>query len=194
MNSLFVLVLDGFLLGIALAMDSFSLSIADGLANPNMTQFSKIILPINFGFFQGIMPAIGWYCVNTISHYFTFFQKMVPWIGFFLLLYIGTDMIKNRDAWKEETEPRKIDLKLLIIQGIATSIDALSVGFAIADYTFVQVVYTASIIAVTTFIICVFGIELGNYIGKKFYSHASVAGGLILIAIGINTLLRGIKS
>ncbi len=194
MNSLFVLVLDGFLLGIALAMDSFSLSIADGLANPNMTQFSKIILPINFGFFQGIMPAIGWYCVNTISHYFTFFQKMVPWIGFFLLLYIGTDMIKNRDAWKEETEPRKIDLKLLIIQGIATSIDALSVGFAIADYTFVQVIYTASIIAVTTFIICVFGIELGNYIGKKFYSHASVAGGLILIAIGINTLLRGIKS
>lgn len=194
MNSLFVLILDGFLLGIALAMDSFSLSIADGLANPNMTQFSKIILPINFGFFQGIMPAIGWYCVNTISHYFAFFQKMVPWIGFFLLLYIGTDMIKNRDAWKEETEPRKIDLKLLIIQGIATSIDALSVGFAIADYTFGQVVYTASIIAVTTFIICVFGIELGNYIGKKFYSHASVAGGLILIAIGINTLLRGIKS
>jgi len=121
------------------------------------------------------------------------FQKLIPWIGFFLLMYIGTDMIKNRDAWKEETEPRKIDLQLLLVQGIATSIDALSIGFAIADYSFIQVLYTALIIALTTFIICVFGIELGNYIGKKFYSHASVAGGLILIAIGINTLMRGLK-
>ena len=192
MNSFIVLIIDGFLLGIALAMDSFSLSIADGLANPHMTQFNKIILPLNFGFFQGIMPTIGWYCVNTISHYFVFFQKLIPWIGFFLLLYIGTDMIKNRNSWKEDTEPRKIDLKLLIVQGIATSIDALSVGFAVADYSFVQVFYTALIIALTTFIICVLGIELGNYIGKKFYAHASVAGGLILIAIGINTLIRGI--
>ncbi|MBR3356166.1 MAG: manganese efflux pump [Oscillospiraceae bacterium] len=193
MNSYIVLIVDGLLLGVALAMDSFSLSIADGLANPQMTRFNKIILPLNFGFFQGIMPAIGWYCVNTISHYFVLFQKLIPWIGFFLLMYIGTDMIKNRDAWKEETEPRKIDLQLLLVQGIATSIDALSIGFAIADYSFIQVLYTALIIALTTFIICVFGIELGNYIGKKFYSHASVAGGLILIAIGINTLMRGLK-
>lgn len=193
MNSYIVLIVDGLLLGVALAMDSFSLSIADGLANPQMTRFNKIILPLNFGFFQGIMPAIGWYCVNTISHYFVLFQKLIPWIGFFLLMYIGTDMIKNRDAWKEETEPRKIDLQLLLVQGIATSIDALSIGFAIADYSFIQVLYTALIIALTTFIICVFGIELGNYIGKKFYSHASVAGGLILIAIGINTLIRGLK-
>ena len=193
MNSYIVLIVDGLLLGVALAMDSFSLSIADGLANPQMTRFNKIILPLNFGFFQGIMPAIGWYCVNTISHYFVLFQKLIPWIGFFLLMYIGTDMIKNRDAWKEETEPRKIDLQLLLVQGIATSIDALSIGFAIADYSFIQVLYTALIIALTTFIICVFGIELGNYIGKKFYSHASVSGGLILIAIGINTLMRGLK-
>ena len=185
-----VLLIDGLLLGVALAMDSFSLSIADGLANPQMTQLQKIILPVNFGLFQGIMPAIGWFCVNTISHYFVLFQKMIPWIGFFLLLYIGTDMIRNRHAWKEETEPRKIDLKLLLIQGVATSIDALSVGFAIADYSFAQAIYTALIIAITTFIICVFGIYLGNAIGKKFYSHASVAGGLILIAIGINTLVR----
>ena len=109
-----VLLIDGLLLGIALAMDSFSLSIADGLANPQMTQFQKILLPLNFGFFQGIMPAIGWFCVNTISHYFVFFQKLIPWIGFFLLLYIGSDMIKNRNAWKEETEPRKIDPKLFL--------------------------------------------------------------------------------
>jgi putative Mn2+ efflux pump MntP len=194
MISFSVLLIDGLLLGVALAMDSFSLSIADGLANPKMTQFQKILLPLNFGIFQGIMPAIGWYCVNTISHYFVFFQKLIPWIGFFLLLYIGTDMIRNRNAWQEETGPRNIDLMLLLVQGVATSIDALSVGFAIADYSFMQVVYTALIIALTTFVICIFGIELGNYIGKKFYSHASVAGGIILIGIGIHTLVRGIIS
>lgn len=186
------LFIDSLLLGVALAMDSFSLSIADGLANPNLTRLQKLIIPFNFGLFQGVMPAIGWFCVNTISHYFTFFHKLVPWIGFFLLLYIGTDMIRNRNSWKEETEPRKISLGMLLIQGIATSIDALSVGFAIADYSFLQVLYSVIIIAVTTFIICVMGIELGNYIGKKFYSHASVAGGIILIAIGINTLIQGL--
>ncbi|MDO5137483.1 MAG: manganese efflux pump [Oscillospiraceae bacterium] len=192
MISFSVLLIDGLLLGVALAMDSFSLSIADGLANPKMTQFQKILLPLNFGIFQGIMPAIGWYCVNTISHYFVFFQKLIPWIGFFLLLYIGTDMIRNRNAWQEETGPRNIDLMLLLVQGVATSIDALSVGFTISEYNFEFAFVESLIIGIVTFLICLFGIFLGKKAAAGLAGRAPIIGGVILIAIGIEIFIKGL--
>ena len=181
-----------FLFGVALAMDSFSVSVADGLANPYMTRFQKLFIPFNFGFFQCIMPIIGWFCVKTVADTFVQFQKLIPWIGFFLLLYIGGEMILKRNRPIEAVQNDFFTFKTLVIQGIGTAIDALSVGFAVENYTFPEVLISSLIIGITTFIICVLGIELGKMIGKHLYSSASVFGGIILIGIGIEILVKGL--
>ena len=180
------------LFGVALAMDSFSVSVADGLANPHMTHFQKLFIPVNFGFFQCIMPIIGWFCVKTVADTFVQFQKFIPWIGFLLLLYIGSEMIMNRKRPIEAVQKDFFTPRTLIIQGIGTAIDALSVGFAVETYSLPEVLISSLIIGVTTFVICVIGIELGKMIGKHFYSSASVLGGIILIGIGIEILVKGL--
>ena len=192
MDSLFSFFLNSVLLGIALAMDSFSVSIADGLSYQDMSKYTKVIIPANFGLFQGIMPLIGWICVGTIAERFSIFQQSIPWIGFFLLLSLGVGMIKDGNKDEEVITSKAFTPGLLLLQGVATAIDALSVGFAIADYSMKEVIIAAIIIAVVTFLICCVGITLGNSIGSKFRSHATTIGGIILIGIGIETLLRGL--
>ena len=184
--------LNSIFLGVALAMDSFSVSIADGLSFPKMQHKYRYIIPLNFGFFQGFMPFIGWCAVRTLSDRFVLFEKLTPWIGFFLLIYLGSDMIRKRNDEETVTKGVNISVSLLLVQGIATAIDALSVGFAFAHYTVTEVVFAVTIIAVITFLICIAGIKLGNVIGKRFRSHASMAGGIILIGIGIETLIKGL--
>lgn len=181
------------LLGIGLAMDAFSVSLANGLHEPEMSKKKMCCVAGVFGFFQALMPMIGWGCVHTIVRYFQVFQKYIPWIALILLLYIGGSMllegIRNKE---EEKEPPKVGIAALLMQGIATSIDALSVGFTIADYGFIMALACAIIIAAVTFFICIRGLRIGKKFGTKFSNKAAILGGAILIVIGLEIIITGV--
>ena len=184
-------------LGIGLAMDAFSVSIANGLKEPDMSRSRHMKMAGIYAFFQFAMPMIGWLCVHTIQNIFVSFQKFIPWIALILLLYIGGQMIiegiKEKGDDEEESaskDGKKISTKTLLIQGVATSIDALSVGFAIADYSAIRAFACTVVIAVVTFIICMFGVKLGKICGSKLQKYASYLGGGILIAIGLEIFIK----
>lgn len=183
------------LLGVGLAMDAFSVSLANGLHEPAMGKKKMCGIAGVFALFQAVMPMIGWICVHTILQYFEAFETLIPWIALILLLYIGGKMlldgIKNKE---EETQPPKIGFSALFLQGIATSIDALSVGFTIAGYGLVMAVICAFIIAAVTFVICMAGLAIGKKAGTKFSNKAAILGGVILIFIGLEIFIKGILS
>lgn len=181
------------LLGVGLAMDAFSVSLANGLNEPAMKKKRMGMIAGVFAVFQAIMPMIGWGCVHTMLQYFKVFEKFIPWIALVLLLFIGGKMIldgiKNNE---EELEETKVGMGALMLQGIATSIDALSVGFTIADYNVVMASVCAFIIAVVTFIICVVGLIIGKKFGMKISNRATIFGGCILIVIGLEIFVKGV--
>ena len=181
----FMFIINSVLFGIGLAMDAFSVSLANGLNEPKMRRRKMFLISGMFAFFQALMPMIGWACVHTIVQYFKAFEKAVPWIALILLLYIGGKMLY--DGIKQEEEKEKVGLGFasLIVQGVATSIDALSVGFQISSYNFLNAIVCAVIIAITTLIICYFGIIIGKKFGTKLADKAQIFGGSILIFIGI---------
>ena len=190
-------VISSILLGIGLAMDAFTVSLANGLHDPKMKVSQQLKIAGTFAVFQFLMPMIGWVCVHTIIEVFTSLQPLIPWIGFIILLFIGGKMII--EGWKEDHEKdgeeeadKSLGNKLLIVQGIATSIDALSVGFAIADYTALKAFISSGIIGVVTLIICMGGIKIGRKFGMLFAGKASIAGGLVLIGIGISLVVRAL--
>lgn len=188
-----VFFLNSALLGVGLAMDAFSVSLANGLNEPGMRRRKLCIIAGVFAFFQALMPMIGWICVHTIVQYFRSFEKWIPWIALVLLLFIGGKMlldgIRNRD---EADEKPRIGPAALLVQGIATSIDALSVGFTIAEYEFPMALACSLIIAAVTFAICVCGLLIGRKFGTKLAGKASILGGIILIAIGIEIFVTGV--
>ncbi len=181
------------MLGVGLAMDAFSVSAANGLNEPNMSKKKMCGIAGVFAGFQAAMPMIGWICVHTILQYFKAFEVFIPWIALILLVYIGGKMlidgIKNKDGEAEKTE---VGLAALMIQGVATSIDALSVGFTIAEYGLLMAIVCALIIAVITFFICVGGLVIGKKFGTKLSNKASIFGGVILIIIGIEIFVTGV--
>ena len=180
------------LLGVGLAMDVFSVSLANGLNEPAMRKKKMCGVAGVFAFFQALMPMVGWICVHTIVQYFKAFEKCIPWIALILLLFIGGKMliegIRNNDTDDEET---KVGLVALLIQGVATSIDALSVGFTIAEYGLLMALVCALIIAVVTFVISMAGLIIGKKFGTKFANRATIFGGVILILIGIEIFVTG---
>lgn len=182
-----------FLLGVGLAMDAFSVSLANGLNEPTMKQKRMCAVAGVFAFFQAFMPMTGWLCVHTMLRYFQVFEKFIPWIALILLLLIGGKMlaegIRNEE---QEFKKQKLTAWVLFIQGIATSIDALSVGFTIADYNFAEAVLASAVIAIVTFVICMMGLHIGKKFGTKLSSKASMLGGVILIGIGIEIFITGI--
>lgn len=180
------------LLGVGLAMDAFSVSMANGLNEPKMKNNRMCGIAGVFAFFQFLMPMIGWICVHTIVRYFQMFEKFIPWIALFLLLYIGGSMLMEGIKGEEEEEPQGVGLKALIVQGIATSIDALSVGFTIADYGLLMAFVCSVIIAVVTFFICMGGLQIGKTVGTKLSNKAAILGGVILIFIGIEIFVTGV--
>lgn len=182
------------LLGAGLAMDAFSVSLANGLNYPKMKKGMLLSVAGVFALFQTLMPLTGWFCVHTIAQYFNAFQKFIPWIALILLCFIGGKMLKEGIQNKEEGEGEKkpLTLSLLLIQGVATSIDALSVGFTIADYDFLQALGSTFIIGAVTFAICVAGLIVGKKFGTKFSDKASIFGGAILIFIGIEIFVTGL--
>ena len=139
------------------------------------------------------MPMIGWICVHTLIRYFTVFSKCIPWIALVLLLFIGGKMLKEGIGNSgEETTKTRLGIAALLVQGIATSIDALSVGFTIAEYGFMMAFVCAFLISVVTFVICMAGLVIGKKFGTALSGRAAVLGGIILIAIGVEIFISGV--
>lgn len=192
MNDIVVLIVNSILLGVGLAMDAFSVSIANGLNEPKMKASKSLTIAGVFAFFQAAMPLTGWLCVHTIVKYFKIFEKFIPWIALILLAFIGIKMIVEAVRNKDKEEAAEVlTVKLLIVQGIATSIDALSTGFAIAEYGILEALLCAGIISVVTFAICMVGIFIGKKVGDKFSTKAQIFGGIILIGIGLEIFISG---
>lgn len=185
--------LNSVLLGVGLAMDAFSVSLANGLHEPHMKRKKMCGIAGVFALFQAVMPMVGWWCVHTILRYFQAFERFIPWIALVMLFYIGSKMlmegIRNQEG---EGEKPEVGLAALLIQGIATSIDALSVGFTIAEYGVVMAVVCAAIIAVVTFFICMAGLILGKSFGTRFSDKAAILGGVILIVMGLEIFITGV--
>ncbi len=186
MNIGFEFFLTNILLGVGLAMDAFSVSLANGLNEPHMKTAKMSGVAGMFAFFQALMPLIGWICVSTIAQYFEAFEKLIPWIALGLLGFIGGKMLfESIKQSGEEVTLQRVGFGALIIQGIATSIDALSVGFTIAHYQWLEALLAALVIALVTFIICLSGIFIGKKMGTKLAGKAGILGGSILILIGL---------
>lgn len=182
------------LLGVGLAMDAFSVSMANGLNEPSMKRKKMCGIAGVFAIFQALMPMIGWICVHTVVQYFQAFEKFIPWIALILLVYIGGKMLWDGIKKKEEDEEEAagVGFSALLVQGVATSIDALSVGFTIADYGFMAALICALIIAAVTFVICMGGLIIGKKFGTKLSNKAAILGGVILIFIGIEIFVTGV--
>ena len=180
------------MLGVGLAADAFSVSLANGLNESKMKTNKMLLVAGMFALFQGLMPMLGWFFVHTLVEYFKVFEKFIPWIALILLVFIGGKMIIEAfDKKCSEEEVKPLGIGLLLIQALATSIDALSVGFTIATHTFFPALVTALIIALITFAICFIGIIIGKKFGTKLKNKASLLGGLILIIIGIEIFITG---
>jgi len=181
------------LLGIGLAMDAFSVSAADAVNEPDMTKSRSCLIAGTFAGFQFAMPMIGWVCVHTVSSYFTAFQKAVPWIAVILLGYLGIRMIlEGQKREEKEDDDHRLAAGGLLVQGVATSLDALSVGFAIEEYTPWGAFLCAVVIAAVTFILCLGGVAAGKKLGVIVKSRAHILGGCILLFIGIRILVSGL--
>lgn len=173
-----------------LAMDAFSVSVANGLNEPNMKRRKMCAVAGVFAFFQALMPMTGWVCVHTIVRYFRSFEKMIPWIALFLLSAIGGKMLYEGFQNKEEADKKAgVGFGALLLQGIATSIDALSAGFALVDYNLPAALLAALIIAAVTFFICTVGLYLGRRAGTHLTDKADILGGTILILIGLEIFI-----
>ena len=188
----FVFFLNSALLGVGLAMDAFSVSLANGLHDPGMSRRRGAIIAGTFGVFQAVMPLAGWLCVHTIVELFSAFERFVPWIALALLGYIGGKMLMEGIKGEEAEEAAELSAGALFMQGVATSIDALSVGFTISEYGWLMALVCSLIIAVVTFFICEAGLSLGKKFGTKLSGKASILGGVILIGIGLEIFISGI--
>lgn len=188
------------LLGVGLAMDAFSVSIANALSESTMKKSRMCFIAGIYAFFQFAMPMIGWICVHTIIEYFERFDDFIPWIALALLLWIGGKMIWEAVHGEDdcgadgegELSAAKLTFATLMIQGVATSIDALSVGFTIADYGLLMALVASLLIAGVTFAICMTGLLIGKKAGDKLGAKATLFGGLILVGIGIEIFVKGL--
>ena len=194
----FLFFLNSTMLGVGLAMDAFSVSLVSGMNEPQMKKSRMAGIAGTFGWFQAFMPMIGWVCVHTIAEKFEAFRKWIPYIALALLLFIGGKMllegIRHRKDGAESADAGRVGFWGLMIQGVATSIDALSVGFTIADYPWQMAAVCALIIAAVTFVICLCGLMIGKRFGTFLSGRAEILGGVILILIGIEIFLKGILS
>ena len=190
----FAFFLNSVLLGVGLAMDAFSVSLANGLNQPGMGRGMRMAIPGTFAAFQFLMPMTGWFCVRTIAETFRAFERAIPWIALALLGFIGAKMLWEglRTSPGGADEQPVLGVGTLLAQGVATSIDALSVGFTIAEYQWRDALCASAIIAAVTFAICTCGLNIGRRFGTRFAGRATVLGGLILIGIGLEIFLKSL--
>lgn len=191
------------LLGAGLAMDAFSVSVANGLADTGMKTGRVLSIAGTFACFQFAMPLIGWFLVTRAAEKFEWFSPLIPWIALILLLIIGGGLLKDgieelREAKsgaedeEAESDAAKLGFWALMMQGVATSIDALSVGFTISAYSAVQALASSLIIGAVTMLICLAGLKIGRRLGEVLAGRASILGGLILIGIGLEIWIKGV--
>lgn len=172
------------LIGIALSMDAFAVCIASSMVYTNMTGLRKLSMPILFGLFQGIIPILGFFLGSLFA---SFIEKWSGPISLLILGIIGINMIREGLAKDEETEPKKLTLWILLVQAVATSIDAFDVGVSFAANS-ANIWQSAPIIAVTTFVLSLIALFVGTKAGEKLGDKAEILGGIILIIIGIKSL------
>lgn len=177
-----------FLIGVGLSMDAFAAALCKGLNMKKINLVHTIMIALFFGGFQALMPMFGWFLGKQFEDYIV---SVDHWIAFGLLFYIGGKMVYEavKGTKEEEETSEKLDLKELTIMAVATSIDALAVGITLA-FLKVNIFQSISIIGVTTFILSIIGVLIGNRFGMKFKSKAEIAGGVILILIGTKILLE----
>lgn len=184
------------LLGLGLAMDACAVSMANGLKEPCMKVGKITLIALLFAFFQAAMPLIGWVCVHTVVEKFEAFGKAIPFIALALLGFIGGKMlyegINNKCEEGEQNCCKPLTFWALIVQAVATSIDALSVGFTIANYNFTKALVSVGVIALVTFIVCFVAVFVGKKFGTKLGKKATILGGLILVGIGIEIFISGV--
>lgn len=180
-----------FLLGIGLAMDAFAVSVCKGLGMRRLNKKQTFIIGLYFGGFQALMPLVGWLLGSQFQKYIT---RIDHWIAFILLGFIGGKMmIEAIREWNEEETVDVInaplDHKNMLVLAVATSIDALAVGitFAFLDTPIIEAI---TIIGITTMVISIIGIVVGNFFGSRYKSKAEFIGGLILVLLGLKILLE----
>ena len=191
MNLDFTFFFDSIMLGVGLAMDAFSVSLANGLNDPKMKTGKMCGASGVFALFQFGMPMIGWVCVSSFAQHFASFGKFIPIIAFVLLSYIGGKMLYEGIKNKNDSEEGAVGFKALLVQGVATSIDALSVGFTVSDYNLPEALLACLLSGVVTFFICFAGLFIGKKAGTKLAGKAGILGGVILIFIGLKILITG---
>ncbi|MBE6583369.1 MAG: manganese efflux pump [Ruminococcaceae bacterium] len=188
----FLFFTENILLGVALAIDAFSVSLANGLNEPCMKMRKMCGIAGVFAFFQALMPFLGWVLITTVLSYFEALRVFIPWIALALLGFIGGKMlyegIKNKDC-DCPCGCASLTLGALIVQGIATSIDALSAGLNFVKYDIFGAVVAAIVIALVTFMICLTGVFIGKKTGTKLAGKAGILGGVILILIGLEIFI-----
>ena len=191
------------LLGAGLAMDAFSVSVANGLADRGMRIGRMLAIAGTFAGFQFAMPMIGWVVVKRAAEAFEWFSPLIPWIALVLLLFIGGGLLKDgiremRAGSSQEPDvttdggAANLSFAALMMQGVATSIDALSVGFTTAAYNRMQALASSVIIGIVTLVICLAGLRIGRKLGELLSGRASILGGVILIGIGLEIWIRGV--
>ncbi len=187
------LILNSLLLGVGLAMDAFSVSLVAGLSEPQMRRRKSVAVAGTFALFQGVMPLLGWLAVHTVLELFGVLEQFIPWIALLLLVFLGVKMLLEAKKSRQSEAPAAVlTFGALLLQGVATSIDALSVGFTIEHYLFFAALTAALLIAAVTFVICLLGVFLGKRFGTRFSGGANILGGVILIAIGLEIFIKGV--
>ena len=191
------LISTGFFLGLGLTADAAAVSMANGLEEPNMKRSKHILIAFMYGLFQGLMPLIGYLFGSTIYNNVPQIKQynIIPIVALVILGFLGTKMIIDgiKDGNSEESnEIRKITFKLIFIQSIATSIDALSTGLTFANYNVFEALMVTFLISLVTFIICIISVIIGKKFGTKLGNKALIVGGIILIIIGLEIFITGI--
>lgn len=179
-----------FLIGVGLSMDAFAVAVCKGLNMKKINYLHTVIIALFFGAFQAIMPLLGWFLGKQFEAYIT---SIDHWIAFILLGIIGGKMVYEAITEKEEeavadTE-EKLDIKELFLLAVATSIDALAVGITFA-FLKVDITFSICVIGTTTFVLSCVGVAIGNIFGAKYQAKAELAGGIILVLIGLKILLE----
>lgn len=182
--------LELFILAVGLSMDAFAVSICKGLAMKKISIGKMAIVGLWFGFFQGLMPLIGYLLGSRFAEYVT---KSAPWIGFILLVLIGGNMVKESFSKEEEKESDSLEVKEMLLLAIATSIDAFAVGVTFSLMKDLNIIAAISFIGICTFVISAAGVKFGAILGEKFKNKAEFAGGVVLIILGIKILLQGLN-
>ena len=180
--------LECLLIGVSLSMDAFAVSLCKGLNMKRINYKHAVIIALFFGGFQALMPLLGWLLGKQFEQYIMDYDH---WVAFGLLAFLGCKMIYEvlRGDDEGECDDGRLDVKQLLIMAVATSIDALVVGLTFA-FLGGGILEPVVIIGVTTFLLCLLGVMIGNRFGARFKGKAELCGGIVLILIGLKILLE----